>query len=220
MSAADYSALDLFRRSIRLLGAAGWRPAFVFLVFVALGMLVDTRIAEEDEMWLFDALLGLLAVGFQYRLMRASLRDMDGGGALPRSGFGTFFILLVVRDAAILIGLLLVVPGLILMIRWWIAAPLLLDSELTIFEALGESWRRTEGHFWPIFAVAVPPFVLAALAVLLIETTVPATTDGYTLLSALTFNVSFYAAAIFAWYASLAAYSFTEHRTHLCEAFA
>ncbi len=69
--------------------------------------------------------------------------------------------------------MLLIVPGIVLFVRWYIAAPLLIGSNDRFATVLEESWRATGPHFWPILgALAVvyfPALAVGLAGVLLIE---------------------------------------------------
>lgn len=63
------------------------------------------------------------------------------------------------------------IPGLILLVRWSIAAPVLAGSDKGVFESLRISWLETEGCFWPIFAASLAVYAPSTL-VALVEATV------------------------------------------------
>lgn len=132
---------------------------------------------------------------------------------MPAQGgrFGAFFLLGIVSNFAIFLGLaLLVVPGVLLIVRWWMAAPILLDSNAGVIESLKESWRQTKGRFWPILrllAVIWFPVVLTSFAF------GAAFGDGQTgIIGPLALNLALYAAMVVNWYAAVAAYSFSDGR--------
>ncbi|MEO0461556.1 MAG: hypothetical protein AAF127_00365 [Pseudomonadota bacterium] len=57
--------------------------------------------------------------------------------------------------------LLLIVPGIILSIRWLIVLPLLLGANIPAMDTFGESFMETRTSAWSIFAVALIIFVVA-----------------------------------------------------------
>ncbi|MCK0128625.1 glycerophosphoryl diester phosphodiesterase membrane domain-containing protein [Erythrobacter sp. F6033] len=77
----------------------------------------------------------------------------------PSPGFGRFWPWLGIYLLAILgIGLgilLLIVPGIILIVRWSLALPLVIEGKLPAMDTFGESWEKTSGHSWSIFGAAV-----------------------------------------------------------------
>jgi membrane-anchored glycerophosphoryl diester phosphodiesterase (GDPDase) len=60
--------------------------------------------------------------------------------------------------------LLLIVPGVLLAIRWSIAQPLLVGRHVPAIDAMRESWEKTRGHGVPIFlaglVIVVPMLIL------------------------------------------------------------
>jgi hypothetical protein len=49
--------------------------------------------------------------------------------------------------------LLLIVPGIILFVRWSLAVPILIDRAVPTADAVALSWAQTAGHFGPILAI-------------------------------------------------------------------
>jgi hypothetical protein len=84
---------------------------------------------------------------------RASLIDC------LRIGLGAFLPVLAIGILAA-IGLavgfiLLIVPGVILMLGWWVAIPVRVIEKKPIFEVFGRSWNLTSGHRGTIFGIFV-----------------------------------------------------------------
>ena len=64
------------------------------------------------------------------------------------------FLLEIALGILILVGLvLLIIPGIILFWRLFLAPFILLDKNTGVEEALRQSWRSTKGFAWPIYAV-------------------------------------------------------------------
>ena len=68
------------------------------------------------------------------------------------------------------LGLLfLIVPGILLAVRWVLCVPVLIGEETGVFEALQRSWQETSGRFWPIFlallVIYLPVFVVLSITV-------------------------------------------------------
>ena len=65
----------------------------------------------------------------------------------------------------IVVGLLLViVPGLILLVRWSAATGFVIGRRQSVVEALGSSWDATKGYSWAIFLAAGLMFLAVAVA--------------------------------------------------------
>ena len=60
--------------------------------------------------------------------------------------------------------MLLIVPGVLLLVRWSLCVPVLIGEETGVFEAMARSWQETKGRFWPIFGVFVTIYAVALLA--------------------------------------------------------
>ena len=56
---------------------------------------------------------------------------------------------------------LLVVPGVIMLWRLFLAPYILVDKKTKIFDALSISWNMTRGYAWPIYSIILFSFVLA-----------------------------------------------------------
>lgn len=81
----------------------------------------------------------------------------------PSPGFGRFWPWLGIYILAALgIGfglVLLIVPGLILIVRWVLVLPLVIEGKVPAMDTFGESWARTRGYGWPIFGAMVIVFI-------------------------------------------------------------
>lgn len=80
-----------------------------------------------------------------------------------RNGFGTYFGISLLSGLAIFVGLLLVVlPGLLLLIRWAPAFGYGLAKAESSTDALGQAWRATGPHWLPIaIALSIPSAIFA-----------------------------------------------------------
>ena len=108
----------------------------------------------------------------------------------------------IASSVAIGLGLvLLLVPGLILTVRWFAAVPALLGEELGVFAALGASWAATRGRFWPILgavlAIFVPMILVAGLGAVVLAPL------GGPVLSGAVVNIAVYGAIVVGWHAAV-----------------
>ena len=105
------------------------------------------------------AVAGLVAV--------TTMRDALGVRTSPAQAWaGCRRFLLPIMGATLLIGigfgfglLLLIVPGIVLYIRWYCAIPALVIEEIGVGSALGRSWNLVRGYFWRVLGL----LLLAAL---------------------------------------------------------
>jgi hypothetical protein len=137
-------------------------PCAIFVVAMAgLGSLLDISGQADGSGGTFALNAAGLAAGFFLSLAmlaRSGLMLEDG-----RSRFGAYFGLSLLSGVGILAGLiLLLMPGLVLLIRWLPAFGFLLGSHQGVRQSLSSSWRRTRGHFWALLAGAAVPFLIAA----------------------------------------------------------
>lgn len=139
-------------------------PACALFVIgmAALGSFVDiSGISEETGVSLGVNVASLVA-GFMLARAMIDRAGLNTGGHVR--GFGAYFGLSILTGLGTVIGLvLLIVPGVLLMIRWLPAFGFLLGAGDDVSQALSSSWRRTRGHFWALFIGAMPLVVLMLL---------------------------------------------------------
>ncbi|MGB3166659.1 MAG: hypothetical protein WBA68_07795 [Alteraurantiacibacter sp.] len=134
--------------------------AIYFGAFFAIGLFAGTS----------STLGGLLAIGAfigyfvgQYWLYQAMLRYAGLLQDERMRVFGLFFMALLLV-IPVLVGLnFLFVPGVILVAKWVMAPAYLVAKPRNLFEALGESWRASDGN---TVALALTVFVLGLIWVL------------------------------------------------------
>ncbi|MCE9522192.1 MAG: glycerophosphoryl diester phosphodiesterase membrane domain-containing protein [Alphaproteobacteria bacterium] len=99
----------------------------------------------------------------QGTLTRAAIDDLSGKqvsiGASLNASMGLVLPLLglgIMVSLGIIAGLfLLIVPGIILALRWMVAAPALVAERSGPFASMGRSAKLTENHRWAIFGLIV-----------------------------------------------------------------
>lgn len=62
--------------------------------------------------------------------------------------------------------ILLVVPGVILLWRLFLAPYILIDKKTKVMDALSQSWGMTKGYAWPIYSVILLGFILSLSGVI------------------------------------------------------
>lgn len=146
---------------------AGW---WVVLVYLAVMIPFGTVVDMSDDSFAVESnlLLSITGVITGYLLI-IKLIDMAELASLGRqAGFGTYFGMSIIIGLATIVGvLLLILPGLYLSIRWSAAYGFALISNEKTSDALGNSWRATEEHVWPIALALLLPTLgfFAGLAV-------------------------------------------------------
>ena len=162
------------------------REVFVYLlVFVVVvgGLNAVSQIGgatDPDRLWGFgftlDAdttILGGIAgvaavvahvVGSYLILERMlELRGRAGPGG---TRIWAYFGLTILTGIGMAFGLiLLIVPGLILAVRWSAASGFLIAGRTGVVEAMQASWNVTRGHSWPIFFAGLVCFLLTLVPI-------------------------------------------------------
>ncbi|QIQ86308.1 hypothetical protein [Erythrobacter sp.] len=91
----------------------------------------------------------------------------------PAPGFGRFwaFVLVYVLSilGIVLATLALVIPGIIVAVRWVPLIPVLLARDEPAMDSFGTSWQMTSGSSWPIFGVAVVLIAIGLIVSVLLD---------------------------------------------------
>lgn len=115
--------------------------------------------------------------------------------------FGIGFL----SNVGIILGaLLLVLPGVYLAARWFVAVPVLFDESRSVTDSLRSSWDVTREHAWPLVGLTlllyVPPM---ALAVLVAAFEPVLTAVGVSVAT----NLIIYTMVVTGWHAAVAVYT-------------
>ncbi len=145
----DVDAGAVFNRTIELLLSQPKATLVYVAVLAMLGLGLD--LAGNDSSVIFN--IASTAAGLL--LSRHILAKVGYNvGTSPR--FGAYIGLGILAGLATIVGfVLLIVPGVILFVRWLPAYGILLTEDAGVTEALGTSWQRTAASFWPLLAVTV-----------------------------------------------------------------
>jgi hypothetical protein len=109
-------------------------------------------------------------------VVQITVNGLNGKTMTPGAAFtaaASLFLpllgLVIILGLGTMLGLIiLIVPGLILMVLWAVAAPVVVVERRGIFESLQRSRDLTRGHRWPIFGLQVIYFIGAMIVGLLI----------------------------------------------------
>jgi hypothetical protein len=151
---------QIMDESIRLARAA-WKAALLYVVVLSgIGIVIDQMAESAGANFVFS----IMSIALGYVLTVQLLRD--GGlvsGNLP-TGFGSYFGLSILSGLGIVLGMLvLVIPGLVLLVRWVPAYGYVMGEGDGITDGMGKAWRESAPHFWPIaLALLVPVSINAA----------------------------------------------------------
>jgi hypothetical protein len=125
--------------------------------------------------WFVGAVTNYILQG---AVTRAAIDDLSGAGVKFGAAIGDGFrYLLPLCVVAILVTLgtwlgliLLIIPGIILALRWSVTAPIVVVERDGPTKSMGRSAELTEGHRWAIFGLVILYVVLLYVSQLLIAT--------------------------------------------------
>lgn len=154
-------AAQLSSEAIRLVKAA--LPSV--LTYIAINSLGGMYVDQQADVGGSTLALTVVTLVLGYWMITSMLKD---GGLSPNglsAGFGAYFGLSLFSGLGIGLGLLLlVIPGLVLMVRWLPLYGYGLAEGVSVGDAFGRSWADTDGHFGPLALSLAIPFLLYALA--------------------------------------------------------
>jgi hypothetical protein len=213
---ANLTGQSLLAETVSMLRASGVRAAVALIVLTVLGFAVDMAGSEGNRL---NIVITAATIGMQYWLS-ATLLDELGLRNVTVSRFWQMFGVCLLTNLGILLGcVLLLVPGIILMVRWSISVPhVISDENVGVIEAISRSWEETGDAFWPILLtllVFYVPAVLAAAVAGLAGEFGSASVAG-----SLAFNAFLNAGAIGGWHVAVAVYAARRPESRLAETFA
>jgi hypothetical protein len=209
-----FSAASLLRQTFGLMRGNAILVLVALATMAALGIAYDLGVGGE-ALYLPLTILNLV---MQYWLT-VTLLDRLGLRVAHRPRFPAFVLLGIITTLGIILGLiLLIVPGIVLAVRWSAATPAVIAREDRVFDAIAYSWRETDGGFWPIFVthlVVYAPLAVAMLGLAAIEA------SGSILLPAtILVELALNGSLIAGWHAGVAIYAATEPQLAVTEVFA
>lgn len=157
---------QIMDESTRLVRAA-WLAALAYVVVLTgVGIFADQMSDLSASNFIFSVVSFVMGFVLTVQLLRE-------GGLVPRGlagGFGGYFGMSLLSGLGIALGIVLVIiPGLVLFVRWSSAYGYMLGEGDGVTEALGRAWEATGAHFWPLaLAMLVPVAVNIGAAVSLI----------------------------------------------------
>ncbi|MEK7096185.1 MAG: YciC family protein [Patescibacteria group bacterium] len=150
-----------------------WRHAFSLSFLgpnVGSGSSIDTASAILSIVLLFGAIASyLMAVVLNLRVtqgskptLRSLWNDVTQNWLWAKLlGLGIVTIMLLIVGFV-----LLIVPGVIMLWRLFLAPYILVDKKTKVFDALSISWNMTRGYAWPIYSIIGFSFVLALAGII------------------------------------------------------
>lgn len=208
---------QIMDESTRLVRAA-WLAALAYVVVLTgVGMFVD----QMSDLSASTLIFSVVSFAMGYVLTVQLLRE---GGLVPRglaSGFGGYFGTSLLSGLGIGLGFLLVIiPGLVLFVRWSPAYGYVMGEGEGVTDALGKAWAATGAHFWPLLLAFLPAIALNIAGVMIYV--LGSDDDGTLTLSASTFaNLGMTLAGVAITVLGIAAFALLRDRSDaLAEVFA
>jgi hypothetical protein len=174
-----------------------WRVAIAVGVMATCGVFSDLGGADASAGTL---LFNISALFFQFWLTIAVL-NQTGTREAQAGGIGSLFAVSLIGQLCIILGLVaFVIPGIILVVRWSISVPIALSARVPAIDALRQSWRETDGHFWPILGV----LAIVYLPLLLVSVGFALTAESTSTATSVILNVALSIMLIAGWHAAVA----------------
>lgn len=172
MTIGRLSASGIFERTFDAIAADRARFALYFVAMTAIGIGID-EIPNEAASAVMIFLSVAISIMFQTKVTEAVLMMRDGAepADVSRNRYMAVFGALFVSGLGILAGLvLLIIPGLFLLVRWYVLIPALLDGRNDQQSAYKKSYRLTGREMGAVTLVAfvfvLPFLLLVALPIL------------------------------------------------------
>lgn len=146
-------------------------PALIYLAVltaltfpIAYGSAGSTAVLQLLGGQLLRSVIGIVCGYFLISVMvrRTGLQSRTAGDMLlPYVGMS------LLASLAVMLGMVaLILPGLFFMVRWSIAQPLMVAQGQGVMASLGESWERTRGNEFPIFAAGIAAVVVPFIVII------------------------------------------------------
>lgn len=149
---------------LKEMGAIAAEGRWVLLAYLV-GFTIISTTADYADAFSDDGsnrflLLNIATIAAEYFLFLFLMRSTGMLASPLKRGFGTYFLQLLVKQLAIIFGvLLLLIPGLIMAIRWLPSYAYVVGQGLSAIPAMDRSWTVTKPHFWGLATVAVFPII-------------------------------------------------------------
>jgi hypothetical protein len=144
------------------------------VVFVFSGILTEVLVAAGPGLGVIALVISLVATTLFTGMVVELVSDLQDGrrdasaGQLLRAAapvLGQLILVGIVVGVGVVIGfVLIVIPGLILITIWAVAAPVVVLERPSGLRALGRSRELVRGNGWPVFRVILALVILVGLA--------------------------------------------------------
>jgi prepilin signal peptidase PulO-like enzyme (type II secretory pathway) len=191
-----------------------WNDSFVLAdrikgtLLVWVGLLVVAATVADVMGYANEAALPLTIFGVvaQAFIVVAALK-VGGDRTTARPNFVRVLGIVLLSGIGIVLGVfLLVLPGIFLLVRWWVAVPVALDRDIGVVEALRESWTMTADHWRPIAGLFLGLLALCAIPAAVLFMTGDIDEDVMAVGPSLLLNLVIYGATNFGTVSTVAVY--------------
>ena len=191
----------LLRETMLLMTRNAGRCAVAMALMTGIAVVADVGVDPRNRSAL-DLMTAVATLFFQTWLTVALLEAH--GQRRGRRGVGTVLGIGILNGLGVLAGLLvLIVPGLVLFVRWSVSVPYALGEDAGVTESLQGSFEETRGAFWPIlltFLVCYAPWGLVLGGILALGI------GSVTIVSSIVFNLLINLGLLAGWHAAVAIY--------------
>ena len=208
---AEQPSLAAVLAETERLALSVWTSATVIWVFLVFAYAAAELTLVWEVLGLAYFVLGLISLYLQLFLTAAALSFALPGYRFDRSNptkgrLPSMFLLSVLWLFGVTGGLLLlIIPGLILLARWNLSAPVLLAEDSTAARSLGRSWELTRRH-WKVTTATLVIGLAPLVPAFAIDLQYP--DDGPpTIAMALASNMLFATASVLSWLLMCALYA-------------
>ncbi|MGP0101680.1 MAG: YciC family protein [Solirubrobacteraceae bacterium] len=149
------------------------------VVFVFTGIVSALLVAASPALALLAVLISLVAITLFTGMVVQLVADVQDGrrdaspGQLLQAAtpvLGQLILVGIVAGIGIVVGfILIIVPGLILITIWSVAAPVVVLERPGVFAALRRSRELVRGNGWQVFGVILVLYILVGVVSILIE---------------------------------------------------
>jgi len=137
----------------------------VFLINTVPLVYADLNWSEADGTR-FGGVIGLVNLLFQLLVVKRILQFDDRFTGSNQSFVPRLFALQIVYFLAIAVGIVcLIVPGIYIGFRWYLAVPALIAGDNSISGSFKESWPLTEGKFLDFLIISLPIIILYTVGI-------------------------------------------------------
>jgi len=156
---------------LSLVGLVVYLPALLLIALLAATGSLN-RLGERAVDILTNILNLILTGAVTYAVFRHLHGERAGAGEALRTGLsrvGGVWVTGILMGIAVLVGfIVLIIPGIVLLIRYWVAVPVAVIEAPGASASLGRSTELTQGNRWRVLAIALVMGIVTILGILVL----------------------------------------------------